>query len=341
MIFNQLHIVKLLVILYAIDLTRDFFMSFNFFDFLPSLSNLIGTGYNIYQDQRNFNYTKELQQELFARDDTAMQRRMQDYKNAGINPLMALGSSGAGVSSITPSGESVSSPTLDYNAQRTARLQNQLFDIKKEQEEEYLKGLKEDNNKKKVENDILSKQYENMKVFGYYPYSSWGKGLIDLGNIISTATNGNVNPFQPFSLPFDIIKNNKDIISAFVNFLGTPIITSEKLLETTNNVKQKVEDITQKGFEILGKPVYEKDTSYKIKGMTYPALSSLDKVRNDFNKYNTSKTLQLHFIRAGGNPLNPRGYLKLYDKKTKKYYSPNFTDLNSIIRFLNYGSTRY
>lgn len=72
-------------------------------DFLgDNALNLIGTGYSIYQDQRNYKYQKELQQELWRRDDNAIQRKMADYAAAGINPLMVASTSGA---SNTSAGE--------------------------------------------------------------------------------------------------------------------------------------------------------------------------------------------------------------------------------------------
>lgn len=102
-------------------------------DFLSGASDLISAPFNIglgivntirgfkqdEQQQNNFEWQKEqyinqrdyeraLQKEIFAREDTAVQRALDDYTNAGFSPLAAIGQNydaGQAVSSsVAPSG---------------------------------------------------------------------------------------------------------------------------------------------------------------------------------------------------------------------------------------------
>ena len=105
-----------------------------------AVGSLFKTGYDMWTNQRDFDYQKSLQQDIFAREDNAVQRRMKDLQAAGLNPNLAAGSAaGAGAvvgRSNTPglSGNSVGT-ALDMAAHvqqlRAQRKENEILENQK------------------------------------------------------------------------------------------------------------------------------------------------------------------------------------------------------------------
>ena len=95
-------------------------------------SNFLGSIFNLGTGLSTLAYQKELQREIFRREDTAIQRRVADLKAAGLSPTLAAGSAANAGAAIN-----VSAPELNTNQFASAlndAVKNAISDYKASEE---------------------------------------------------------------------------------------------------------------------------------------------------------------------------------------------------------------
>lgn len=191
---------------------------------------------NLEFQKENYEYEKDLQQQIFEREDTAYQRKVQDLIKAGINPAVAAVGSGSGAGSIV----STQAPHNDMRYQApqfnlgsaidTLRSLKQIASIDEQmnvakQQADYLSSLKKkadaETSKIVFDNKFFTKtQEDRLKRYGYETdILSYQKDMLsrqnDLNRIGFNFALGNsvINNFKTSNAPLlQELQINQDLL---------------------------------------------------------------------------------------------------------------------------------
>jgi len=152
-------------------------------------SNLL-TGYLNYKNQKDvLKWQKDLQRDIFAREDTSIARRVADLKASGLSPVLAAGQ-GAGTGGTV----SVTPPQLDLgdNAMIAMNLMKQEADISATRaQEEYIK-LQQERLDQLLPAELLQIEagIKNADAQTYKTYQEAKKAKVEANNMERTGTSG-------------------------------------------------------------------------------------------------------------------------------------------------------
>ena len=152
-------------------------------------SNLL-TGYlNYHQQQDTLAWQKDVQRDIFAREDTSIARRVADLKASGLSPVLAAGQ-GAGTGGTV----SVTPPQLNLgdNALVAMNLLKQEADISATRAQEEYTKLQQNRAEQLLPAELsqIEAAIKNADAQTYKTYQDAKKAKVEADNMAKTGTSG-------------------------------------------------------------------------------------------------------------------------------------------------------
>jgi len=102
---------------------------------VPNMLNAVTSGesakFNQQSSIQNFDYQRRLQQKIFEREDSSVQRRVTDLEKAGLSKVLAAGAGASAGQAIQTQAPQMQAPTADFSSTISGILGGAEYDNKK------------------------------------------------------------------------------------------------------------------------------------------------------------------------------------------------------------------